>query len=518
MASEQTPQDRPDEAPADTGAAPGDAGTAPEAAGSGTDDVTSPSSAAATASGPPRRRRSRATVAAVAAAVLLAGGGSAYWAATADGGPAGSSSPAAGGERPEPLRIDGPPGAGGPPGQIAPGEPDPNGAVYRATGKLPEGPDSAHVYTTAGKVPRQDVVRLAKALGLKGSPRLADGTWSLPGDPGEGPSLQVTEGSPGNWTFSRPGATGGDPVSAERAERAAAPLWKALGLQDPEVDASATSGAVRTVTASPEVGGLPTEGREAGAQIGPDGEVVSAHGMLAALQEKPGAYPVISAKKALELLNAGAPGDDLGIASCPSAPVPPPSDPKKEAPGPGEVAPCVPSKAPVQEVRGARFGLSAQSVEGRQALVPSWLFDVAQPGVERTHPVAQIAVDPRYLDVPPQEDPSAPAGGDVGAGAGTSPEPLSYSADGRTLTLYFWGGVCNTYRAVAEESADRVTVEISGRPDRPDRACIMIAERTSVEVRLDEPLGDRAVVEAGSGDPVPARSGGAAKEQGEDAR
>ncbi|MFD5704282.1 hypothetical protein ACFWJH_40540, partial [Streptomyces lasiicapitis] len=85
------------------------------------------------------RRRSALMVASVAASVLLVGGGVAYLSASSDEG--GRKASAGDGGDPPPLTLDGYAGdrdgrsSQGPDGAtegIAPGEPDPSGATYKA--------------------------------------------------------------------------------------------------------------------------------------------------------------------------------------------------------------------------------------------------------------------------------------------------------------------------------------------------------------------------------------------------
>ncbi|CAO0828648.1 Lipoprotein OS=Streptomyces microflavus OX=1919 GN=Smic_19000 PE=4 SV=1 [Streptomyces microflavus] len=90
----------------------------------------------------------------------------------------------------------------------------------------------------------------------------------------------------------------------------------------------------------------------------------------------------------------------------------------------------------------------------------------------------------------------------------TAPTPsgdrktTSYAADGRTLEVTFWGGVCSTYTASAEESPGQVRISIAEKPQK-NGACIMIAKELKRTVTLDAPLGDRTVIDAASGATVP---------------
>lgn len=470
------------------------------------------------------RRRSRMAVASVAAAVLLVGGGGALLAATAsggEGGPGGASSSPGGDGTPPPLALDGH-AAGGSNG-IAPGEPNPGGVTYRADGDLPDGPDAAPVYSIKGEVTAAEVARLAKALGVEGRPTAEGDAWRVgnAGD-GSGPVLQVGKQSPGSWTFSRfaPGtdncqkvdvctsgaAEGGDPVSEAVAKKAAAPVLKAVGQDDAKLDATQLMGAVRVVNADPEVGGLPTYGWATGVQIGADGQVVGGSGHVKA-PVKSDTYPVVDAERALGLVNGSGQGVGTargGIGGC-TGPVPlegKSGTADESGTAVAEETPCerastLPKPEPVT-VENAVFGLASHQVDGRPALVPSWLFEVRPTGAEDTYTVTHPAIDPKYLASPePRSEPTEEPGG---PGDTPSTDPSSrdvrvegYTVDGDELTVAFWGGVCSDYSASVSEEAGKVTVTVTDTPWE-NRACIMIAKAMERTVPLDEPLGDRMVV------------------------
>ncbi|MGQ4381377.1 hypothetical protein ACN6K9_005642 [Streptomyces sp. SAS_267] len=467
-----------------------------------------------------RRRHTPVVVASVVAAVLLVGGGGAYVAATTSGGGR-SGTPAADGTPPR-LALDGYAAAttgngstGGTAG-IAPGEPNPYGTTYRASGTLPAGPGSAHVRWAEGTVTRAEVARLAKALGLPGTPRQAGDAWTVgTATDGTEPQLRVTADAPGTWTFSS-SLSGGDnctkvtvcestgsgsetdsapgPVSEAAAEKAAAPVLKAVGQDDAKLDASQLMTQVRVVNADPVLGGLPTYGWTTGLQIGPDGHVVGGSGQLKTPVEGD-AYPVIGAKKALDLMNgsASATGEGrMGIGGC-ASPVPLKDRDEK---------PCEhPSPAPQAEavtVEKATFGLAAQRADGRQVLVPSWLFEVRSPGAQDTYTVTHPAVEPAFLaspesPAPPSADPTAVPGQPSSPAATRDVGVQGYTADGRDLTVSFTGGVCADYTASASESSGKVTVTVTEKPWK-NTVCIMIAKIYEKTVRLDEPLGGREVV------------------------
>ncbi|MDQ1039161.1 hypothetical protein QFZ75_005577 [Streptomyces sp. V3I8] len=504
--------------------------------------------AGAAAEDRPRRRRSPAAVASVAAAVLLVGGGGAYVAATASGGSGGGGGSGAPGRDGNPPLLaleghteNGTGGTGGTGGTegIAPGEPDPNGAVYRADGELPDGPSAAAVYRTKGEVTTSEVARLAKALGVAGTPKATGDAWQVGATKdGFGSGLRVSRKAPGNWTFSRfaPGgddckgtttcanrSAGGtgkgggsessrgaavDPVSAEAAKKAAAPVLKAVGQDEAKLDAGQLMDGVRVVNAEPQFGGLPTYGWTTGVQVGPDGRVVGGSGLLKT-PAKGDTYPVLGASRTLRLLNgtgtggtgAGTGDGRAGIGGC-AGPVPL-KNTEDGTETPCETSATAPKPDPIA-VEDAVFGLAAHVVDGRQALVPSWLFEVRPAGTDDSYTVTHPAVDPQYLTAPrptdsgsgPGEDPTARPGESGGGSAEPSArgeQVEGYSVKGKELTVRFTGGVCGDYTATADERGGTVKVEVIYEPWK-DKVCIMIAKTFHKKVGLDEPLGDREVV------------------------
>ncbi|GKQ37995.1 hypothetical protein [Streptomyces sp. A012304] len=473
-------------------------------------DVSRASGPADDDTAPVPRHRSAVLVASVAAAVLLVGGGGAYLAADATGGSgrgATAGAPAGDGT-PPPLVLDdhtapGGSSEGGTNG-VAPGEPNPYGVVYKADGAFPDGPDSAPVYWAKGAVTKEEVARLAAALGVGGTP-VADGdAWRVgAGNDGSGPVLRVNQQAPGMWTFVRYAAgtdacEGGvavctqgstspvtDPVSEAAAKKAAAPVLKALGQDDAEIDASQVLGAQRLVNADDEVGGVPTFGWTTDLSVSPQGEVVAGSGRMET-PAKGETYPVLGAEKALELLNAAPGKHRMGIGGC-ATPVP--TKDRQESL-------CAASTAPPKKqsltVEDAEFGLAPHASGGRPLLVPSWLFEVRAPGAGNTYTVAYPAIEPEYLRAPAADTPSdAPT-------SATKPENVQvdgYTAEGDELTVSFTAGVCADYEVTAVESGNQVKVTVTATP-WPDRICVMIAKVHHRTVQLDEPLGGRSVVGA----------------------
>ncbi|WP_328387341.1 hypothetical protein OHS81_27140 [Streptomyces sp. NBC_00400] len=492
-----------------------------------------------------RRRRTPVVVASMAAAVLLAGGGAAYWVSSASSNEGAGS--AAKGD-PPPLALDGYTGGG----SIAAGEPNPQGAKYRAVKKLPGGPASAPVYRPKGEISRESVERLAKALDVSGKVRSEGTSWKAGGltRDARSPVLEVKKSGSGAWTYSQygtPGGTncalpaspkggkgqdqadgaapsgrpgcpsyrgGGDvtteddskgAVSPEKAEKAVRPVLKALGQENARLDAGGLSGAVRIVSANPVLGGLPTYGWQSDLQVGSDGQVVGGSGQLAN-PAKGAVYPVLDAGKTLDRLNEGG---GRKPASCPSMPGDKGGKDDKGGKG-GGIAPCEPAPTKAQqpsEVTGAVFGLSVQYVDGGQALVPSWLYKVRQPGTgsgpDATSTIAHPAVNPKYLAHRGGGSPSATKpSGKPGAMA---LESYDVGDGGKKLTVHFWGGVCSTYSVSAEESGATVKTKVVGKDKKPGQVCVKIAKEFTKTVTLQKPLDGRKVVDVSTGESVPKR-------------
>ncbi|MCI0385610.1 hypothetical protein [Streptomyces sp. CNQ085] len=472
---------------------------------------------------PTRTRRRGLTTVSVALAVLLAGGGGAYWASTAGDGGASDATRQDGPDGPAPLVLDGygygQSRAASPELGIAPGEPAPGGPVYKASGPLPDGPASAPAYRPAEEVGEEEVTELAKALEVRGEVRREDGAWTAGGEDGH---LTVDAAS-GAWSFTGAVPLRAGDISEKEAKRAARPVVEALGLEGAEVDAGQERGGLRIVRVEPRQDGLPVHGWTTEIGVGHGGALASGNGRAVGLTEADGGaeYPVMDAGETLAALNERGGRVDLGLkCSVPPGSVPPEKEapgPKPGAGGPGDVPPadgdpgrpggaggpepCGPAGERERvEVTGAAFGLSAYSSQGRELLVPSWLFEVAPAGGE-THTVVHPAVEPEFLAPPSSGD------GDGSTSVPGTPGPRpeervstatyveEYGARDRTLTVHFWGGVCDEYRASAQESDGRVTVRITGEPREPGRACVLVAKDMTVEVELDEPVGDREILD-----------------------
>ena len=477
----------------------------------------------------PRRRRVAAV--SVAAAVVLAAGGTYFAQSVAGSGDAPSDVPAAvDRDDPAPLPLDGYGGA------AKKGEGDEKSPPsYALTGDSGKAPDEAPVYRTT-KVKASTVTKLASALGVRAKPVKQGETWVVSeGRDGTGPALRVSgtaKGQQGQWSFSRHSpassakcgklpqpdkpprcpslegdvgagpdapvssdgapakdgvigerAGGQDPVSEREAKRSVGPVLRVLGLQQAELDASTTTGALRTVKAQPELDGLSVQGWDTRLTVGADGDLVRGHGALAPLA-KSATYPVLSAQETLKQLNKHRPfRTEIHCV-------------KEPCEGGGKSGPT--------KVSRASFVLAAHTSQGKRVLVPSWSFEF---GADRS--VNYPALAPRHLakDTGKPSDGSG-SSGDSRPGGGGSVDPSepakpappgnsveSYGSGDRTLTVHFWGGVCSDYTVQAKETAERVRIMVTEKEHKPGAPCIKIAKAMSDKVTLDKPVGERTVVD-----------------------
>lgn len=274
-------------------------------------------------------------------------------------------------------------------------------------------------------------------------------------------------------------------VSAVRA--AAAPVLDALGIDDSAAHIQTYPGG-GSVTVDPKVDGLETVGLATSIGVDGRGAITNANGWLS-VPDAGDSYPLISAQKAFDALPTYA-----RMMLCPVGP---------DGKGCTEPEP--------QQVTGAHLGLSVASLEQDVlALLPTWLFDVKG----QDYPLTGIAVDPSYLDtgtptatddpgiVPPGEpsstDPVAPSRPVAITGwspsKGDNAVTVHYTTDGCGLT---------DVGADVKEDATTVYVVLHGTRPGPNVACSEIAQLQTFEVALQAPLGDRKVVDASSGQPVP---------------
>ena len=212
--------------------------------------------------------------------------------------------------------------------------------------------------------------------------------------------------------------------------------------------------------------------------------------------------PVVGARTAYELM-------DRGGAACAGPTTPPPADatpagtpsPSNGTPGPSWQPPDAPvstSPGPCSAltVTAARFGTAPLRTSRGVATVPVWLFTVA--GL--AEPVARVAVSPDAVDEVPQPPALPPVPGNPPLAA------TQHLTGVKGLTLRFVVGVspCVTdVRGRVLEGEDLVVVGATFRAEDAGQACPAMLKLQPVTVTLEEPLGQRLVVDAVTAQAVP---------------
>jgi hypothetical protein len=392
------------------------------------------------------RRLTGRTVA--AAGALLVGCGVLAGCASGTAGSAGTGTPpklliGAGGAGNAPMAAAAPAAGAADGAALAPA---PNGRFapfggYVLAGTLPDQPTHAPVMVWPdGKTAENAVAHLATALGLTGTPQRHRFGWELTTTTGD---LRVRDGAGAEWSYERAdaracpdyqvdvdnppdvsvgvgcamggavgpvaSATAGsapDAVAAppgpppappagpdENATRAAAaPLLSALKVSGHEqVDVGAPTS---TVSVSPLVDGMPTEGIETRVEV--DGQGVRAASGRLELPQRGADYPLQTATAAFAALGSGP--RPMIAQYCESSPMPAPpvgsaSDDTVGAP----VQACATPQP--QQVTGAVLGLQLEydaTGAGSQVLVPAWFFTIAGSD----YPQIVIAVDPAFIGDP----------------------------------------------------------------------------------------------------------------------
>lgn len=369
-------------------------------------------------------------------------------------------------------------------------------------GVLPSGPATARAQLLdRGAAAPEEVRRLAEALGLTGRPQRVEGAWQVgalrvadaAGHPWSmstascGPEVPVTSDGPRSGCATVAGPAGAGPaIDVAAARRAAAGVLAALGQQDADIDVE-SSGANALVRADPRVDGLPTAGYPTVLDVDAAGSVVSASGYLGRPTAGP-AYPLVSARVAFDSL----PEQPRALMLCP------------------ENANC-PQPAP-GVVTGARLGLTLTALaDDSAALLPAWLFTVK----DWPMPLAQPAIEPRFL-APPPTGPPGDRPGDQPTQVDPAPangprSPFGFDSvfptdDPKSLVVQYGdSGSCphtNVTHSV-KESAESVLVLLEGDTQPAGQACTSDYRQVLVTVRLQSALGKRTVIDGSRGTPVP---------------
>lgn len=201
------------------------------------------------------------------------------------------------------------------------------GSGYRLEGTLPsDGPERGAVHRpAAGSAAEVAVRRLAAALGLDAEPRRDGERWTVQ----SGTSTLDVSAEPGQpWWYGEvldlplpvepvPGTEPAGAVGEDAALAAARPELTALGLTGADVHTE-THGDGRTVVAAPRVDGLPTQGVETQLEVGPEGGLRWASGLLGELT-RGDEYPLVGASEVFALLQTQ-PHSDIAALCAPDVP------------------------------------------------------------------------------------------------------------------------------------------------------------------------------------------------------
>ncbi|MFI5664894.1 hypothetical protein [Streptomyces sp. NPDC051684] len=150
---------------------------------------------------------------------------------------------------------------------------------------------------------------------------------------------------------------------------------------------------------------------------------------------------------------------------------------------------------PQLTVTTVTLGHMRQSTSRGPATVPAWVFTLDGYAT----PLKQAAAVP-------SKTPRSPVGAAHDLPGLPLNRLLAVSADGRTVTVVALHGVCDDGPAVAAlETRGSVVLSasVTGRDD--DHVCTKQGKLERVEVRLRKPLGDRVLLDAHSGSPLPYR-------------
>jgi hypothetical protein len=146
-------------------------------------------------------------------------------------------------------------------------------------------------------------------------------------------------------------------------------------------------------------------------------------------------------------------------------------------------------------VTGARAGDMTLATSRGPAVVPAWVFTL--DGYDT--PLKRAAVVPSELPRPP-----------IGEARNVPGLPLQHltriATDGRSVTVVALHGGCDDGPAVEVlETGGSVVLSASVKARRSDELCTKQGKLGRVTVRLGRALGDRVLLDAQSGRPVPYR-------------
>ncbi|MDT0567724.1 hypothetical protein RM704_09620 [Streptomyces sp. DSM 3412] len=153
------------------------------------------------------------------------------------------------------------------------------------------------------------------------------------------------------------------------------------------------------------------------------------------------------------------------------------------------------SDGPQLTVTGARLGTTTIVTSRGNATVPAWLFTLDSYDT----PLKRVAVTPSKLPKPPiGQAPQGATGGlrSIARLAGTA-------ADGRSITVKATHGSCNDGPTVKALETDESVVLYASIKGAESGTCPADMIEQNVRVELSRPLGDRLLLDALTGRPVP---------------
>ncbi|MEU6194878.1 hypothetical protein [Streptomyces sp. NPDC047061] len=146
-------------------------------------------------------------------------------------------------------------------------------------------------------------------------------------------------------------------------------------------------------------------------------------------------------------------------------------------------------------VTGAKLGTTTIATSRGTATVPAWLFTL--DGYDT--PLKRVAVTPSKL-------PRSPIGSTAQGSAGglwSIPKLAGTAADGRSVTVEAAHGACDdgpVVRALETDESVVLYASVTGAKSGPCTAQMLMQD---MKVELHEPLGDRVLLDAVTGRPVP---------------
>ncbi|MDX3453423.1 hypothetical protein PV396_15950 [Streptomyces sp. ME02-8801-2C] len=154
------------------------------------------------------------------------------------------------------------------------------------------------------------------------------------------------------------------------------------------------------------------------------------------------------------------------------------------------------AEEPHLTVTGAKLGETTIATSRGPATVPAWLFTLE--GYDE--PLRRVALRPSEL--PPS--PIGRIGDDVPTELMELPQLMEVSGDGRTVTVLAYHGSCDDGpRVKALETDGSVVLSATVASVESDLPCTADMHSKKVPVELERPLGDRVLLDAVTGRPVP---------------